>query len=149
MQGEAASAFPHGGKCLKSDAQGPGGIPAATSVLYFPRGRWAVGFTITWKARGRLQTITATSAWEAVTELTRRGAWNAAGLKIKAPDDASLSLDKLAALAAEQGDDSQLRAKKSAAGRLGGLKGGKARTKAMTPEQRRAAALRAARARWQ
>ena len=107
-----------------------------------------MGFTITWKASGRLQTITAASAWEAVTELTRRGAWNTAGLKIKAPNDASISLDQLADLAARQGDDSQLRAKKSAAGRLGGLKGGKARTKAMTPEQRGAAALKAARARW-
>jgi hypothetical protein len=35
-----------------------------------------------------------------------------------------------------------------ALGRKGGLKGGKARAKKMTPEERRAAAQRAARARW-
>ena len=35
-----------------------------------------------------------------------------------------------------------------ALGRKGGLKGGKARAKSMTPEQRSAAAQRAARARW-
>lgn len=107
-----------------------------------------MGFTITWQVSGRLQTIKVASAWEAVTELTRRGAWNTTGLKIKAPE-VGTSLDELADLAAGQGDDSQLRAKKSAAGRLGGLKGGKARTAAMTPEQRRAAAERAARARWE
>lgn len=35
-----------------------------------------------------------------------------------------------------------------ALGRLGGLKGGKARAEKMTPEQRSAAARKAARARW-
>jgi hypothetical protein len=34
------------------------------------------------------------------------------------------------------------------AGRLGGLKGGKARAEALTPKQRSAAAKRAAKARW-
>ena len=36
-----------------------------------------------------------------------------------------------------------------ALGRLGGLKGGKARAAKMTPEERRESARRAARARWQ
>jgi RNase adaptor protein for sRNA GlmZ degradation len=35
-----------------------------------------------------------------------------------------------------------------ALGRLGGLKGGKARAEKLTPEQRRKSALKAARARW-
>jgi hypothetical protein len=35
-----------------------------------------------------------------------------------------------------------------ALGRLGGLKGGKARADSMTPEQRRKSAVKAARARW-
>jgi len=36
-----------------------------------------------------------------------------------------------------------------ALGRLGGLKGGPARTKALTPEQRRKAAQKAVKARWE
>jgi hypothetical protein len=37
---------------------------------------------------------------------------------------------------------------KASAGRLGGLKGGKARAERMTPEERSASATKAAKARW-
>ena len=61
-------------------------------------------------------------------------------------------LNLLAAIIAEQATGTQIREKNPSAvalGRLGGLKGGKARAAKMTPDERRDAARKAALARWQ
>ena len=62
----------------------------------------------------------------------------------KAPSDVNV----LAASIVEQATAEGKNPAAVALGRLGGKKGGKARAKKMTPEQRSAAAKKAARARW-
>ena len=68
----------------------------------------------------------------------------------KPPDDPNSAAASILAQITE-GDQSD-HVKNPAAqalGRLGGLKGGKARAAALTPEQRKETAIKAARARWE
>jgi len=56
-------------------------------------------------------------------------------------------IDRIDQLTSEQPEQTKNPAAQ-ALGRLGGLKGGKARAASMTPEQRKAVAQKAAKARW-
>ena len=66
--------------------------------------------------------------------------------KKPAADPNRAAFDAVRALTGEDDDDKNPAAVQL--GRLGGLKGGKARAKALTPEQRSAVAKKAAEARW-
>ncbi len=67
--------------------------------------------------------------------------------KEKAPEDINILAARIVEGTTNDSDGKNLAA--VILGRLGGLKGGKARAKKLTPEQRSETARRAAQARWQ